>query len=56
MEKEEIFDKLEALFVSFKGNHEKTTKVSETRSRKDSRDLVKLLKEYNRVSLTKSKK
>lgn len=55
MEKHELFEQIESLFESFSANHDKTTKVSDTRARKDSRDIVKLLKEYNRVSLAKSK-
>ena len=56
MEKVELFEQIESLFGSFQENHGKTTKVSDTRARKDSRDIVKLLKEYNRVSLAESKK
>ena len=55
MDKQELFDQVESLFGSFSTNHEKTTKVSDTRARKDSREIVKLLKEYNRVSLAESK-
>ena len=56
MDKQELFEQIQGLFGSLTVNHEKTTKVSDTRARKDSRELVKLLKEYNRVSLTESKK
>jgi len=56
MDKNELYQQIESLFASFTLNHEKTTKVSDTRARKDSRDIVKLLKEYNRVSLAESKK
>ena len=55
MDKHELFSKIEELVTSFSENHGKTTKVSDTRARKDSRDIVKLLKEYNRVSLAESK-
>jgi len=55
MDKQELFDKIGQLYESFVANHEKTTKVSETRARKDSREIVKLLKDYNRVSLNESK-
>ena len=56
MDKAELFQQIEGLFESFSTNHEKTTKVSDTRARKDSREIVKLLKEYNRISLAESKK
>jgi len=55
MDKNELFEQIQALVESFETNHNKTTKVSDTRARKDSRDIVKLLKEYNRVSLAESK-
>jgi hypothetical protein len=55
MDKQELFQQIEALVDSFSTNHNKTTKVSDTRARKDSREIVKLLKEYNRVSLAESK-
>ena len=55
MDKNELFEQIQTLVESFELNHNKTTKVSDTRARKDSRDIVKLLKEYNRVSLAESK-
>ena len=55
MDKQELFSKIEELFGALSENHSKTTKVSDTRARKDSREIVKLLKEYNRVSLAESK-
>ena len=55
MDKNELFEQIQTLVESFETNHNKTTKVSDTRARKDSRDIVKLLKDYNRVSLAESK-
>lgn len=55
MDKNELFEQIQALVESFELNHNKTTKVSDTRARKDSREIVKLLKDYNRVSLSESK-
>ena len=55
MDKNELFEQIQTLVESFELNHNKTTKVSDTRARKDSREIVKLLKDYNRVSLVESK-
>jgi len=51
MDKQDIYDQIIDTVGSFTINHDKTTKVSDTRARKDASALVKLLKEYRKASL-----
>ena len=55
MNTEEIFGEIIDAIGTLTENHEKTTKVSNTRARKACSDLGKLLKEYRRASLEETK-
>lgn len=55
MNTQEIFEKIESLFESFKTEHSKTTKVSKKHARKIVGDLKKAAAEYRKVSITESK-
>ena len=55
MDKEEIFGQIIDAVGTLTDNHEKTTKVSDTRARKACSELGKLLKEYRKASLEATK-
>jgi len=53
--KEELFQQIDALYESFKAEHNGTTKASQTRARKAIGDLKKLVTEYRKASVAESK-
>ena len=53
--KQEIFEKIDALYEEFKSEHNKTTKSSQARARKAIGELKKLVTEYRQASVTETK-
>ena len=53
--KQELFQQIDALYETFKSEHNGTTKASQTRARKAIGDLKKLVTEYRKASVAESK-
>ena len=53
--KQELFQQIDALYETFKLEHNGTTKASQTRARKAIGDLKKLVTEYRKASVAESK-
>lgn len=54
--KEELFQQLKGLWESFEENHNATTKVSDTKARKDIGEIKKLVTDYRKASVESNKK
>ena len=53
--KQELFQQIDALYETFKSEHNGSTKASQTRARKAIGDLKKLVTEYRKASVAESK-
>ena len=53
--KQELFQQIDALYETFKSEHNGTTKASQTRARKAIGDLKKLVTEYRKASVAEAK-
>ena len=53
--KQELFEQIDALYESFKQEHNGSTKASQTRARKSIGDLKKLVTEYRKASVAEAK-
>lgn len=53
--KQELFDKMEELYVEFQKEHAGTTKKSQAAARKSLSNLKKLIPQYNKESVLESK-
>ena len=56
METQEIFEKMESLFESFKAEHSKNSKAAHGRARKVLGEIKKLVAEYRKASINETKK
>lgn len=55
MNKQELFEQMQALWVSFEAEHNGTTKASQGRARKAIGDLKKLVTDYRKASVDEGK-
>jgi hypothetical protein len=55
MTKNEIFEKLKALWAEFEENHNSTTKVSDGRARKALGEIKKMVTPYRLASVNEAK-
>ena len=53
--KQELFQQIDALYETFKSEHNGTTKASQTLARKAIGDLKKLVTEYRKASVAEAK-
>jgi len=53
--KEEVFQKLKALWETFEAEHNKTTKVSQKNARTAIGDLKKIVTDYRQASVEETK-
>ena len=53
--KQELFQQIDALYETFKSEHNGTTKASQPRARKAIGDLKKLVTEYRKASVAEAK-
>lgn len=55
MNKQELFEQMQALWVSFEAEHNGTSKASQGRARKAIGDLKKLVTDYRKASVDEGK-
>jgi len=55
MNKQELFEQMQALWVSFETEHNGTSKASQGRARKAIGDLKKLVTDYRKASVDEGK-
>jgi hypothetical protein len=55
MNTQEIFEKIESLYETFKAEHAGTTKAAHGRARKALGEIKKLITEYKKSSVTEDK-
>lgn len=55
MNKQQLFEQIDALYGDFKENHAGTTKVSQQRARKSLGSIKKLITDYRKASVAESK-
>jgi hypothetical protein len=55
MNTQELFEKMEALYVTFKTEHEGKSKAAHSRARKSLGEMKKLISEYRKASTAEDK-
>ena len=55
MNTQELFDKIDALYETFKAEHSSSSKAAHSRARKALGELKKLVTEYRQASVTEDK-
>lgn len=55
MDKQEVFERIDALYETFKAENAGTTKASQQRARKAIGEIKKLVTEYRKASVAESK-
>jgi hypothetical protein len=55
MDKQEVFEQIDALYETFKAENAGTTKASQQRARKAIGEIKKLVTEYRKASVAESK-
>lgn len=55
MNKQELFEQIDALYETFKAEHSGTTKASQQRARKAIGEVKKLITDYRKASVEETK-